>query len=144
MEGEEIEVVEGEAVPEGPAYGSILGALNGAKKALTGEGKYIENINKIRDRKSAKQLYDRLDGRMMMLEMMESGLDGMPDKFNELRDNNPDALRKALISLGKSKNALGPRDSEEMSKEDFAKLKENPAYEILQHEIKFRRRKRLI
>ena len=124
---------------------SIFNKVAEFKKKITGEDKYLEKIEEIRDRKSAKELYDSLNNKSIIMKLFNAGSKEERRKLmQELEESDPDGLKDALSELvrdekmysvnkkgkkkfnifGKKKNKI-PEEGDALSRAN--RLLENPA-----------------
>ncbi|MBO7720278.1 hypothetical protein J6S35_01390 [Candidatus Saccharibacteria bacterium] len=84
---------------------SIFNKVAEFKKKITGEDKYLEKIEEIRDRKSAKELYDSLNNKSIIMKLFNAGSKEERKKLmQELEKSDPDGLKDALSELVRDEN----------------------------------------
>ena len=80
--------------------------LGNKKRQAAGEEKYLAKIEEMRDRKSAKELYNELKEKTMIFELLGEEGD-ITGKFQELAEKDPEGLKKALKGLSKIEGVRG-------------------------------------
>lgn len=94
-------------------YGKIKRAIEGftkAKRKFTGEDKYndVEYNNELWGRKSAKEIYDKLDQNIILAEIMG---EGGADKMKALVEKDPKGLKAALDSMMNNEKMKNPLEN---------------------------------
>lgn len=123
-----------EGVSKKRKIAAVFEKIGKIKRNLTGEDLHTENINKLRDRKSAKELYDTLGRKSNMLEILETtNPDQRLSKIKELANGNSAELVKMLKEFAETDGVEGFYEKWEGKMNDetrkkFEAFRELPAY----------------